>query len=130
MNELSVFSKIINGDIPAYKIYEDDRVVAILDIHPINPGHTLVIPKKQIENIWDLDDEDYHYLCGISKILAERIMDRIKPPKVGVIVEGFGVPHAHVHLIPIYYPEDIKRKQDLDASVDNIGLEKVFNILK
>lgn len=122
MEEKSIFTKIINGEIPAYKIYEDDKVIAILDIHPIFEGHTLVIPKTQVDHIWDLTDYDYEYLWKVANRLAKRIRQVINPPRVGVIVEGFGVPHAHIHLIPIYESNDLKRPQDHNSEPDHAAL--------
>ncbi len=131
MNEPSIFTRIINGEIPAYKIYEDDKVIAILDIHPIYEGHTLVIPKNQIDHIWDLPAEDYEYLWQISKKIAARIREVINPPRVGVVVEGFGVPHCHVHLIPIYNSNDLKKTQeDKDTEPNYDALAKMAERLK
>jgi len=123
MTEPSIFTRIINGEIPAYKIYEDDRVIAILDRHPIAGGHTLVIPKIQVDHIWDLETEDYDYLWTVVKKLGLHIRKAINAPRVGVVVEGFGVPHNHVHLIPIYQSDDIKKPQFHDAEPDYAALE-------
>jgi histidine triad (HIT) family protein len=130
MSEPSVFTRIINGEIPAYKIYEDDRVIAFLDQHPQTPGHTLVVPKIQVDHIWDLDDSEYAYLWGVVKKIGSHIREVVKSPRVGVVVEGFGVPHAHVHLVPIYHGNDLKKPQDLDAKVDNVALSVMALRLK
>lgn len=116
MQEPSIFTRIINGEIPCYKIYEDEKVIAFLDMHPVMEGHTLVVPKKQIDHIWDIDDEDYYYLWKTAKKIAIHIREVIGSPRVGVVVEGFGVPHTHIHLIPIYQGNDLKRPQDKDES--------------
>jgi len=121
MKETSVFTRIINGEIAVHQIYEDDRVIAFLDAHPLNEGHTLVIPKKQIDHIWDLDDDDYEYLWKIAKKIAKHIQQVINPPRVGVIVEGFGVPHAHIHLIPIYKSNDLQKTDKLDPSDEDLA---------
>ncbi len=126
----SIFTKIIKGEIPAHKIYEDERVIAFLDIHPINPGHTLVVPKKQIDHIWDMEDEDYQYLWQISKKLALHIRQTLNPPRVGVVVEGYGVPHVHIHLIPLLHPEDVKKHQDMTQDADNHALSEVADTLR
>lgn len=121
----SIFTQIIKGEIPAHKIYEDERVIAFLDIHPINSGHTLVVPKKQIDHIWDLDDDDYFYLWKITKQLGVHIKKVLNSPRVGIVVEGYGVPHVHIHLIPLLNPEDIKRHQDLTAEPDHTALSSI-----
>jgi len=122
MNNKSIFKRIIDGDIPAYKIYEDDKVIAILDIHPIHQGHTLVIPKVQVDHIWDLTSEDYDYLWKISNKIGSHIKKTIGSPRVGIVVEGFGVPHTHIHLIPIYKGNDLKLPQDMNADPDHTAL--------
>lgn len=96
----SIFTKIIKGEIPAKKIYEDSDTIAFLTIQPIQPGHTLVVPKKQIDHLWDLSDEDYQTLMSTVKKVARRIREVLETSRIGVKVEGLEVPHAHVHLIP------------------------------
>ncbi|MCE7936418.1 HIT family protein [Candidatus Saccharibacteria bacterium CPR2] len=98
----SIFTKIIKGEIPCHKVYEDDKVIAFLDIHPVSEGHTLVVSKKQIDHLWDLEDDLYLHLMSVSKKIANRIREVINPPRVGVMVEGFEVPHAHYHIFPLY----------------------------
>lgn len=117
--EDSIFTKIINGEIPSYTIYEDDRVIAILDVHPLNPGHTLVIPKIQIDHIWDLDDDTYSYVWEVSRKLASHIHSVLQPKRVGIVVEGFGVPHTHIHLIPINRGDELKKPQDMTGAIDH-----------
>lgn len=96
----SVFSKIIKGDIPTHKIYEDDKTFAFLDIQPIKSGHVLVVPKDQID-IWDLSDEDYQALMTTVRKVARRIEEVLKPERVGVQIVGIDINnHAHVHVFP------------------------------
>lgn len=95
----SVFTKIINGEIPCYKIYEDDSNLAFLDIHPETKGHVLVIPKKEVDKIYDLADEDYQALMATVKKLS-RHMEKILGRRIFWKVIGTDVPHAHVHLMP------------------------------
>jgi histidine triad (HIT) family protein len=97
----SIFTRIIKGELPSNKIYEDDKNVAFLTIQPVQPGHTLVVPKRQIDHLWDLPDEDYQSLMAASKKVAIRLGQVIGKKRVGVKVEGFEVSHAHVHLIPM-----------------------------
>ena len=98
MNEKSIFTRIIEGEIPCHKVYEDEKVFAMLDIEPLSNGHVLVFPKKQVDLLWDLEQDDYDYLWQIAK----KIQAEMKPIRVGVVVEGFGVSHAHIHLVPLY----------------------------
>jgi len=130
MQEPSIFTRIINGEIPAHTIYEDDKIIAFLDLHPLTEGHTLVIPKIQIDHIWDLNDEDYDYLWKTVKKIGNHIRKVIGSPRVGVVVEGFGVPHTHVHLIPIYHGNDLKKPQDRDAEPDHKALAETASRLK
>ena len=97
----SVFSKIIDGIIPSYKIAEDERFYAFLDINPLTVGHTLVIPKQETDYIFDLDEEQYADLHRFSHKVAQAIKKATNCKRVGVAVIGFEVPHAHVHLIPM-----------------------------
>jgi histidine triad (HIT) family protein len=97
----SIFTRIIKGEIPCHKVYEDERVIAFLDIDPLTPGHTLVVPKRQIDRLWDLDDGLYAYLMSVVKRVAERQRQVLKPKRVGMAVEGFAVPHVHVHVFPL-----------------------------
>lgn len=130
MPEPSIFTRIISGEIPAYKIYEDDKVIAFLDQHPQNPGHTLVVPKVQVDHIWDLSDDEYDYLWKTVKKIGSHIREVVASPRVGVVVEGFGVPHAHVHLVPIYHGNDLKKQPDLDAEPNNFALAAMAERLK
>ncbi len=97
----TLFTRIINGEIPCHKICEDERFLAFLDIRPINPGHTLVIPKKEIEYFFDLDDIMLGEIMVYAKKVAHAIKKTVECRRVGVMVAGIEVPHAHVHLVPI-----------------------------
>ena len=96
-----IFSKIIAGDIPSYKVYEDNKHYAFLDINPNSVGHTLCVPKKEIDKIFDLSEEDYKTLMDFSRTVAIAIEKAIPCDRVGMSVIGLEVPHAHVHLIPL-----------------------------
>lgn len=131
MSEPSIFTRIINGEIPCHKIYEDDKVFAFLDIHPVNEGHTLVVSKNQVDHIWDLSYGEYSHIWEASKKIANHIRKVIACPRVGIVVEGFGVPHCHIHLIPIYQGNDLKKPQeDKDAPVDHAVLAAMAVKLK
>ena len=108
----SVFTKIIKGEIPCHKVYEDDRVIAFLDIQPYTYGHTLVVPKVQIDHLWDVEDELYLHLMKTAKLVANRQREILKPKRVGIILEGFAVPHAHVHVFPM--------NEGLEATIGHI----------
>lgn len=123
MQQDSVFTKIIHGEIPCHKIYEDERTLAFLDIHPAQPGHTLVIPKTQVEFIWDLDDEDYQAVMTSVKRIGRRIREVLAVPYVGVKVIGTDVPHAHVHLIPFRKGSEFHSQPDMDQEPDHAVLE-------
>ena len=99
----SIFTKIINGEIPCYKIVEDEHHFAFLDINPIAEGHTLVVPKKEVDYIFELDDEVLSKLNIFAKKVALAIDDALGTIRTGMIVEGLEVPHAHIHLVPIYF---------------------------
>jgi len=103
----SIFTKIVNGEIPAWKVAEDDRFFAFLDIFPVAKGHTLVIPKKEVDYLFDLDDETYIGLQLFAKKVAMGIQRAIPCKKVGVMVLGLEVPHAHIHLVPMQSESDL-----------------------
>ena len=103
----SIFSKIISGEIPSYKIHEDDKFLAFLDINPNSIGHTLCIPKEEIDQIFDLDDKTLSELIIFSKKVANAIKKAVVCERVGMSVIGLEVPHVHVHLIPINNMDDM-----------------------
>jgi histidine triad (HIT) family protein len=103
----SIFSKIVNGEIPAWKVAEDENYLAFLDIFPVAKGHTLVIPKKEVDYLFDLDDELYAGLQLFAKKVAVGLKKAIPCEKVGVLVLGLEVPHAHIHLIPMQNESDL-----------------------
>lgn len=107
----SIFSKIIRGEVPGYKVYEDEYVCAILDINPMQKGHTLVIPKIEVDQLFDLDEKTYDKVMHRVRYLAQVIKGKTNCLRVCVLVEGYAVPHAHVHLIPT------NKKEDFDKSL-------------
>ncbi|MCK0179607.1 HIT family protein [Flavobacteriaceae bacterium S0862] len=104
----SIFTKIINGDIPCYKVAETDDFLAFLDINPNAKGHTLCIPKKEVDKIFDLDESAYSGLMNFSRKVAIAIQKTIDCKRVGMSVIGLEVPHVHVHLIPLNSMEDAR----------------------
>ena len=103
----SVFSKIIRREIPAYIVAEDDDFIAFLDIHPLNIGHTLVVPKKEVDYLFDIDDDYLRSYIVFVKRVAIKIKKAIPCSRVGMSVLGFDIPHAHIHLVPINTTEDM-----------------------
>lgn len=113
----SIFTKIITGEIPCYKVAETEDYLAFLDINPNAKGHTLCIPKQEVDNIFDLDQTSYHGLMEFSRQVAIAIEKAVSCKRVGMTVIGLEVPHAHVHLIPLNTMEDAR-------FINKIHLEK------
>ena len=119
----TLFTKIVKGEIPCHKIAEDENYLAFLDIRTINPGHTLVITKKEVDYIFDMDDDHLSGLMVFAKKVAGMIKAAVPCPKVGIMVAGLEVPHAHIHLIPINSVKDLNFS--LAKQVSNEELAKV-----
>lgn len=98
----SIFTQIINGEIPCHKVYEDDKVLAFLDINPASKGHMLVVTKEEIDHFDDLPEDLYAHVMSVVHKLTKRIKEVYNPMRVGLMVFGTEVPHAHVHLVPLY----------------------------
>ena len=103
----SIFTKIVNGEIPCYKVSEDEHHLAFLDAMPIAKGHTLVIPKKEVDLIFDLDEEEYKNLWAFAQKVAKKLKAAVPCVRVGVAVVGLEVPHAHIHLVPMNEIKDL-----------------------
>ncbi len=103
----SIFTKIVNGEIPCYKVAEDENFLAFLDVSPLALGHTLVIPKKEIDYIFDIDSDDYKALWAFAQTVAKALGKAVPCKRVGVAVIGLEVPHAHIHLIPMNKVSDM-----------------------
>lgn len=128
----TIFSKIINGEIPCYKIAEDDRYFAFLDIRPLNAGHTLVVPKIETDYIFDLDDETLTGLILFSKKIAAAIKKAVPCERIGIAVIGLEVPHCHVHLSPIntIHDLDFRNAKTLDKDkMQEIADKIIANLL-
>ena len=128
--EDSIFTKIINGEISSHKIYEDEHTYAFLDIHPITPGHTLVVPKRQVEFVWDLDEVTYQALQESVQKIATHLRATLGVPYVGEQIIGIDVPHAHVHLIPFTQIAEYRQFPDMTAEPDHALLASIAAKLK
>lgn len=126
----SIFTKIVNGEIPAYKVAENDQFLSFLDAMPLVEGHTLVIPKKEVDLIFDIDSEEYKELWAFAQQVAQKMKRAYPDKRIAVAVVGLEVPHAHIHLIPISKMEDMNfRNERLKFSQEeyNQVLEKIKN---
>jgi histidine triad (HIT) family protein len=124
----SVFSKIVNGEIPCYKIAENEAFLAFLDITPLRKGHTLVIPKKETDYIFDIDDQQLAEFIQFAKVVANKIKAVIPCKKVGMTVIGLEVPHAHIHLIPMNTIADMDFSQPR-LVLDAIEMEEITQLI-
>jgi histidine triad (HIT) family protein len=125
---VSVFTMIMNGDIPGRFVWQDDRVTAFLTIAPINPGHTLVVPREEIDHWTDLPDDLVAHLMTVAKTIGAALRDEFEPDRVGVIVAGLEVPHAHVHLIPFDTESELsfsRANADVDPSELDVVAERI-----
>lgn len=117
----SIFTKIVNGDIPCYKVAEDENYFAFLDISPVVKGHTLVIPKHEVDYLFDLESEEYKGLWAFARKVAKALKNANDCKRVGVAVMGMEVPHAHIHLLPINREADMDfRKEHLKLDADEM----------
>lgn len=130
MAEDTVFTKIIKGQMPCHRLYEDQQTLAFLDIHPIQPGHSLVVPKTQIEFVWDLPDDIYQAVMSTSKKVALQLRQTLKTKYVSQRIVGVDVPHAHVQLIPFDDVYQLKTEQNMSAEPDHKSLAALAEILR
>ena len=115
----TIFTRIVRGEIPSYKVAEDERFFAFLDINPLTKGHTLVVPKQETDYLFDLDDRTLADMIVFAKRIARKLKEKIEFKRVAVVVIGLEVPHAHIHLIPIQDEKDVDfRKEKLKLSPD------------
>lgn len=103
----SIFTRIINGEIPCHRVAEDDRFIAFLDVRPLRPGHTLVVPKKEVDYIFDLDEKTLADMMLFAQKVARAMKEVIECNRIGMAVIGLEVPHAHIHLVPITRESDM-----------------------
>ncbi len=118
----SIFTKIIKGEIPCHKIYEDGEHLAFLDVRPIKPGHCLVVPKKEVDYIFDLEDDELSKLMLAAKKVAKALSQEIECERIGVTVIGLEVPHTHVHLCPINQVGDLSFANAKNAEPEELSV--------
>lgn len=128
--EDSIFTKIVKKEIPAHIVYEDERTLAFLDIHPKLEGHILVISKSQVEFVWDLDDQDYPAVMETVKKVALRLREVTGKPYIHTSVVGTDVPHAHVHVIPFSVSSELHGPQDMSKDPDHEALAAFAETLR
>ena len=128
----SIFTKIINKELPSYKIYETEKIFAFLALDQINLGHTLVVPKNEVDHFFQMSNEEYNEVFRVSKFLSETIKEISQARRVAMAVQGFEVPHAHVHLIPVNSPEEFSFAlgKKREGSVMKEVQEKILNKLE
>jgi len=122
----SIFTKIVKGEIPSYKVYEDQNFLAFLDINPLKKGHTLVIPKKEVDYIFDIDSKEYQNLWNTAKKIALGMKKVIECNRISIVVMGLEVPHAHIHLIPLDSMQDIDFSQP-KLNISNDEMVQIAN---
>lgn len=123
----TIFTKIINGEIPSYKVYEDDAVYAFLDINPMQKGHTLVVPKVEVDQLIDLDEKLFDRYMHRVRYVAQLLRAKTNCKRVCMVVEGYAIPHAHVHLIPTNSADDFDKKHVHQATKEE--LEEMHRLL-
>lgn len=128
--EDSIFTKIIKGELPSYKIYEDEKTIVIVPLHPIAKAHVLAIPKVQVDNFYDLDDADYQALMMTVKKIAQYMAGKVPAKRVGTQIVGLDVPHVHVHIIAFDTNEEFHYIADESVEPDTPKREALFNLLK
>ncbi len=122
----SIFTKIVKGEIPSHKVYEDKNFLAFLDINPLKKGHTLVIPKKEVDYIFDIDSKEYQNLWNTAKKIALGMKKVIECNRISIVVMGLEVPHAHIHLIPLDSMQDIDFSQP-KLNISNDEMVQIAN---
>lgn len=115
-----IFCKIIKDEISAYKVWENDNFLAFLDVNPINPGHILLIPKKHFEEVFDFDNNLYNEVFQIIKKISKPLRNITNAKKIGVAIEGLGVPHAHIHIVPIYNGNELNPERAKKATEEEL----------
>ncbi|MCL5015650.1 MAG: HIT family protein [Firmicutes bacterium] len=114
----SVFSQIVNGELPSFRIQENERFLAFLDIRPVRPGHTLIVPKEEVDHFFDLDEELLQEILIFAKPVSQALKKVTGCERVAAVVAGFDVPHAHLHLIPAFSMSDLDLRQGNSTNPD------------
>ncbi|MFB0964530.1 MAG: HIT family protein [Patescibacteria group bacterium] len=131
MSEQSVFTRIVSGEIPCYKVYEDEHVFAFLDINPVHPGHVLVVPKIEIDQFYEVPEPYYQAVFAAAKMLAPALREAVGTVRIATVIAGFDVPHFHYHLIPADSMADIdfsKTKKLEPAEMEKIRAKIVSRV--
>ena len=117
-----LFCDFITGEKDFFKIWENDHFLAFLDINPINPGHTLLVPKKHYSDIFEMDQDTYVDIFEVARLLANKIKKTLDAPRVGLAIEGFGVDHVHIHLVPVYGGNELNPERAKPASSEDLKI--------
>ena len=125
---MTLFEKIIAREIPAEIVFEDDSHIAFLDIKPIKPGHLLVVPKKVIGDILEMEDQDYIELMRVAKKIAIKLKQATEAKRIGFLIEGFAIDHVHVHLVPINSGQELEPNQAVAASAEELAA--IANVIR
>lgn len=125
----SIFSKIVRNELPSFNVYENENHIAFLDINPLKIGHTLVIPKKEIDYIFDINSKEYDELWNFAKIVAKGMKKVIECERISIVVMGLDVPHAHIHLIPFNNINDIDFSKP-KLKISNEEMQKTADLIK
>tara|TARA_B100000530_G_scaffold20252_1_gene13343 strand:+ start:193 stop:585 length:393 start_codon:yes stop_codon:yes gene_type:complete len=125
----SIFSKIVRNELPSFNVYENENHIAFLDINPLKIGHTLVIPKKEIDYIFDINSKEYDDLWNFAKIVAKGMRKVIECERISIVVMGLDVPHAHIHLIPFNNINDIDFSKP-KLKISNEEMQKTADLIK
>ena len=125
----SIFSKIVRNELPSFNVYENENHIAFLDINPLKTGHTLVVPKKEIDYIFDINSKEYDDLWNFAKIVAKGMRKVIECERISIVVMGLDVPHAHIHLIPFNNINDIDFSKP-KLKISNEEMQKTADLIK
>ena len=115
-----LFCDFAKGEKDYFKVWEDDLFIAFLVIHPINPGHTLVVPKKHFVDVFEMDESTYNKVFEVARFLAPKMKSAFEAPRVGLAIEGFGVEHVHIHLVPVHNGNELNPERAKEALVEEL----------